>query len=76
MMFEMSFNLYEEGALIRKVVDQSLAEGVVTEDLFQWWKKPIKPQKLAIILPIYYQGLNQAKYLLVLTTARWSGFLW
>ena len=33
MMFEMSFNLHEEGALIRKVVDQSLAEGVVTEDL-------------------------------------------
>ena len=33
MMLEMSFNLMEEGALIRKVVDQSLAEGVVTEDL-------------------------------------------
>ena len=33
MMFEMSFNLQQEGALIRKVVDQSLAEGVVTEDL-------------------------------------------
>ena len=33
MLFEMSFNLHEEGALIRKVVDQSLAEGVVTEDL-------------------------------------------
>ena len=33
MMFEMSFNLQEEGALIRKVVDQSLAEGFVTEDL-------------------------------------------
>ena len=33
MMFEMSFDLHEEGALIRKVVDQSLAEGIVTEDL-------------------------------------------
>ena len=33
MMFEMSFGLHEEGALIRKVVDQSLAEGIVTEDL-------------------------------------------
>ncbi len=33
MMFEMSFNLKEEGTLIRKVVDQSLADGVVTEDL-------------------------------------------
>jgi 3-isopropylmalate dehydrogenase len=32
-MFEMSFNLQEEGALIRKVVDQALAEGLVTEDL-------------------------------------------
>ena len=33
MMFEMSFNLHEEGALIRKVVDQALKEGYVTEDL-------------------------------------------
>ena len=33
MMFEMSFGLTEEGALIRKVVDQSLAAGIVTEDL-------------------------------------------
>ena len=33
MMFEMSFDLHKEGALIRKVVDQSLAEGIVTEDL-------------------------------------------
>ena len=33
MMFEMSFGLIEEGATIRKVVDQSLAEGIVTEDL-------------------------------------------
>ena len=35
MMFEMSFGLQEEGALIRKVVDQSLAEGIVTEDLVE-----------------------------------------
>jgi len=33
MMFEMSFDLYEEGALIRKVVEQALKEGYVTEDL-------------------------------------------
>jgi 3-isopropylmalate dehydrogenase len=33
MMLEMSFSLHEEGALIRKVVDQSLADGFVTEDL-------------------------------------------
>tara|TARA_B100000989_G_scaffold297667_1_gene284245 strand:- start:657 stop:1724 length:1068 start_codon:yes stop_codon:yes gene_type:complete len=33
MMFEMSFGLTEEGALIRKVVEQSLAVGIVTEDL-------------------------------------------
>ena len=33
MMFEMSFGLYEEGAMIRKIVDQSLSAGIVTEDL-------------------------------------------
>ncbi len=33
MMFEMSFNLYEEAALIRDVVNKSLKEGVVTEDI-------------------------------------------
>lgn len=33
MLFEMSFGLTEEGAAIRKVVDQSLADGKVTEDL-------------------------------------------
>ncbi len=33
MMFEMSFNLKEEAELIRSVVNQSLADGVVTEDL-------------------------------------------
>ena len=35
MMFEMSFNLIKEGAAIRKAVDQSLAEGKVTEDLIE-----------------------------------------
>ena len=33
MMFEMSFDLHEEGALIRNVVEQALKEGYVTEDL-------------------------------------------
>jgi len=33
MMFEMSFDLHEEGALIREVVEQALKEGYVTEDL-------------------------------------------
>ncbi|MEK9559577.1 MAG: 3-isopropylmalate dehydrogenase [Flavobacteriaceae bacterium] len=33
MMFEMSFNLKEEAELIRSVVNQSLADSVVTEDL-------------------------------------------
>ena len=33
MMFEMSFDLQEEGALIRQVVDRALEEGFVTEDL-------------------------------------------
>ena len=33
MMFEMSFNLKEEAELIRSVVNQSLADGIVTEDL-------------------------------------------
>ena len=33
MMFEMSFDLHEEGALIRNVVEQALNEGYVTEDL-------------------------------------------
>ena len=33
MMLEMSFGLTEEGALIRKVVEQSLKVGIVTEDL-------------------------------------------
>ena len=33
MLFEMSFDLNEEGAEIRRVVDLSLTEGIVTEDL-------------------------------------------
>ena len=33
MMFEMSFSLKEEAELIRSVVNQSLADGIVTEDL-------------------------------------------
>jgi len=33
MMFEMSFDLQEEGALIRQVVDQAIEDGFVTEDL-------------------------------------------
>jgi len=48
MMFEMSFGLTEEGAIIRKVVDQSLAEGVVTEDLKENGEKEILPLKLEI----------------------------
>lgn len=33
MMFETAFGLYEEGAAIRNVVNKSLEEGIVTEDL-------------------------------------------
>ncbi len=33
MMFEDAFNLKDEAAAIRNVVNKSLAEGVVTEDL-------------------------------------------
>ena len=42
MMFEMAFNLKEEGALIREVVQQSLAEGIVTEDLVEGDAKAYK----------------------------------
>ena len=35
MMFEMSFGLHQEGAMIRKIVNQSLADGIVTKDLIQ-----------------------------------------
>ena len=33
LMFELAFGLKDEGALIRKAVDASMAEGVVTEDI-------------------------------------------
>ena len=46
MMFEMSFGLHEEGGLIRKVVDQSLAEGVVTEDLVEAGGKACKTSEV------------------------------
>jgi 3-isopropylmalate dehydrogenase len=35
MMFEYAFNLTEEGKLIRKAVDESMAAGMVTEDIAQ-----------------------------------------
>ena len=35
MMFEMSFEMKEEGATIRKAVNESLAHGKVTEDLVE-----------------------------------------
>lgn len=41
MMFEMSFGLKEEGAMIRKVVDESLVEGIVTEDLVKADRKSV-----------------------------------
>ena len=46
MMFEMSFGLQEEGALIRKVVAQSLAEGIVTEDLVEGDTKAYKTSEV------------------------------
>mgnify|MGYP001292603757 FL=1 len=46
MMFEMSFGLLEEGALIRKVVDQSLSEGIVTEDLVESFSKAYKTSEV------------------------------
>ena len=46
MMFEMSFGLLEEGALIRKVVDQSLSEGIVTEDLVEKGEKAYKTSEV------------------------------
>jgi 3-isopropylmalate dehydrogenase len=46
MMFEMSFGLQEEGALIRKVVDASLAEGFVTEDLVETGGKAYKTSQV------------------------------
>ncbi len=35
MMFEMSFGLHEEGVMIRKIVNKSLAAGIVTQDLLE-----------------------------------------
>ena len=46
MMFEMSFGLQQEGALIRKVVDQSLVEGIVTEDLVELGAKSFKTSEV------------------------------
>ena len=46
MMFEMSFGLQQEGALIRKVVDQSLVEGIVTEDLIEVGAKAFKTSEV------------------------------
>ena len=46
MMFEMSFGLHREGSLIRKVVDQSLAEGIVTEDLAELGAKAFKTDEV------------------------------
>ena len=46
MMFEMSFNLKKEGALIRKVVDESLVEGIVTEDLVKEGGKKYKTSEI------------------------------
>ena len=46
MMYEMSFGLQQEGALIRKVVDQSLAEGIVTEDLVEVGAKAFKTSEV------------------------------
>jgi len=46
MMFEMSFGLKEEGAAIRKAVDQSLVEGKVTEDLTQKGNTPLSTSEV------------------------------
>ena len=46
MMFEMSFGLQKEGTLIRKVVDQSLSEGIVTEDLVKGDAKAYKTSEV------------------------------
>lgn len=46
MMFEMSFGLQQEGALIRRVVDQSLVEGIVTEDLVEVGAKAFKTSEV------------------------------
>ena len=46
MMFEMAFGLHEEGALIRKIVDQSLEEAIVTEDLVEGNDKAYKTSEV------------------------------
>lgn len=46
MMFEMSFNLKKEGALIRKAVNESLDEGIVTEDLVKEGGKKYKTSEI------------------------------
>ena len=52
MMFEMSFGLHREGSLIRRVVDQSLAEGVVTEDLAELGAKAFKTNEVGDYLAL------------------------
>ena len=49
MMFEMSFNLFEEGKLIRDVVNFSLSKGIVTEDL-SGKEKPYKTYEVGDFL--------------------------
>ncbi len=46
MMFEMAFGLNDEGALIRRVVNRSLAEGIVTEDLAEEGAKAYKTSEV------------------------------
>ena len=46
MMFETAFDLNEEGTDIRKVVNESLAEGVVTEDLTNGGEKAFKTSEV------------------------------
>jgi 3-isopropylmalate dehydrogenase len=46
MMFEMAFGLNDEGALIRRVVNRSLAEGIVTEDLAEEGIKAYKTSEV------------------------------
>ena len=46
MMFEMSFGLHKEGAMIRKIVDQSLTAGIVTEDLLDSNSKTYKTSEV------------------------------
>ncbi len=46
MMFEMSFGLHQEGAMIRKIVNQSLADGIVTEDLIEGNVKTYKTSEV------------------------------